>query len=86
MHPIDAILISTQLPVTVVEIVQPNLVPSSSGDLQVPSVPMGVVGMSAAICDDTMVDLNPFSLDSNTPAKAKTDVQVSALVDKFSIL
>ena len=44
--------------------------------------------MSAAICDDTMADLNPFNPDSNSPAKAKakTDVQVSALVDKFSIL
>ena len=86
MHPMDATLLSTQLPVAEVEIIQPNSVPSSSGDLQVPSVPVGVVGMFAAICDDTMADLNPFSPDSNPPAKAKTDVQVNALVDKFSIL
>ena len=86
IHPMDATLLSTQLPVAEVEIVQPNLVPSSSGDLQVPSVPVGAVGMSAAIRDDTMADLNPFSLDSNPPTKAKTNVQVSALIDKFSIL
>ena len=88
MHPMDATLLSTQLPVAEVEIIQPNSIPSSSGDLQVPSIPVDVVGMSAAICDDTMADLNPFSPNSNLPAKAKakTDIQVSALVDKISIL
>ena len=74
MHPMDATLLSTQLLVIEVEIIQPNSIPSSSGDLQVPSVPVDVVGMSAAIRDDTMANLNPFSPNSNPLAKAKTNV------------